>query len=183
MDYLSVTEVLSPYQDFSKVPEARLEAARIRGTVVDKFCKLYAKGIWPVVPEEYRGYFESFKKWWLTVVDLTKPIDMDPELVDENFGFIGHPDFILTLKREDYRSVWDLKTPVIHYPTWRAQLAAYKHLANIEQVERDEFLIGRCGSVMLDSKGKKPKVHSYEDNARDFAAFLAALTAHRFFRR
>jgi len=178
--YPSVTEVLSHYQDFSRVSESRLEAARIRGTVVDRFCKLYANGLWPVVPEIYEGYFVSFKKWWLTVVDLTKPVDMDLELIDENWGFIGHPDFILTLKGEDWRSVWDLKTPVAHYPTWKAQLAAYKHLGIRAKLLNSN---SRCGSVMLNANGRKPRVEPYEDNKRDLAAFVAALTAHNYFKR
>ena len=176
MKFYSVTEILSPYQDFSKVPEYRLERARIRGTGVHKVCLLYARGIWPVVPSEYQGYFESFKKWWYTAVDLLHIIEVEPELKDENYGFMGHPDLILTLKGEPFTSVWDLKTPVNHYPTWVAQLAAYKHLAL--QVSS----VNRCGSIMLDANGKKPKIREYQDDKRDFAAFLAALTAHRYFR-
>lgn len=176
MKYLSVTEVLSPYQDFSKVPESRLEAARVRGTGVHKVCLLYARGIWPVVPSEYQGYFESFKKWWLTVVDLTEPIYVEPELVNEEYGFVGHPDLILTIKGEEFASVWDLKTPTTRYTVWSGQLAAYKHLAL--QIAS----VNRCGSLMLNAIGRKPKIKEYVDIKRDFAAFLAALTAHKYFR-
>ena len=172
MKFYSVTEVLSPFIDFSQVPESRLEAARIRGTGVHRVCLLYAQGLWPVVPSEYEGYFESFKKWWLTVVDLTLPIEVEPELKDEEFGYLGHPDLILNIKGEKFHSVWDLKTPTTHYPTWKAQLAAYRHLAPGSN---------RAGSIMLDANGRKPKVKEYQDDARDFAAFLAALTAIRYF--
>lgn len=179
MKYLSVTEVLSPYQDFSKVSERRLEAAQIRGTGVHKVSLLYAGGFWPVVPDEYRGYFKSFMSWWITAVDVTRPVLVEPELKDPDLGIIGHPDLLLFLKGDPLRSTWDLKTPTAHYPTWKGQLAAYKHLGIKNKLINPG---SRCGSVRLDANGRKPKPKDYEDDKRDFAAFLAALTAHRYFR-
>ena len=178
MKYLSVTQVLSPYQDFSNVPPYRLEAASIRGTGVHKVSLLYARGLWPIIPAEYEGYFESFKKWWETAVNVTKPIIVEPELKDEELGFIGHPDLFLHLKGDSLMSTWDLKTPVLHYPTWKGQLAAYKHLGVKRGLLKPE---SRCGSVMLNASGRKPKVQEYRDDKRDFVAFVNALMAHRYF--
>jgi len=115
----------------------------------------------------------------LIAVDLTKPILVEPELTDPELGIIGHPDLILTLKGELLASTWDLKTPLNHYPTWAGQLATYKHLG-IKNKLLDPH--SRCGSIRLDPNGRKPKPKDYEDDKRDFAAFLAALTAHRYFR-
>jgi hypothetical protein len=61
---LRVTEILSPYNDFSHVPADVLEAAAARGTEVHLFCAAYAQGIWSAPPAEIAGYCDSFRAWF-----------------------------------------------------------------------------------------------------------------------
>ena len=70
----------------------------------------------------------------------------------------------------------DYKTPIIESPTWCGQLAAYDELARVN----DKPVI-RCGSLMLKKDGGIAKFKEYKRDGRDLAAFLAALTAFRFF--
>ena len=44
----SVTQVLSPFADFSQIPEGVLEYASWRGTEVHRLCACYAKGL-PII--------------------------------------------------------------------------------------------------------------------------------------
>lgn len=171
----SVTKVLSLYQDFSMVREDILLAAQYRGTVVHRACFALARGLWAPVPPEYAGYVESFKKW----LEIIKEIHfIEPEIIDENYGFVGHPDIMVTIKGDSQVSIWDLKTPAIESPTWKGQLAAYMHLV----VEVLRLPIGRCGSLVLNKDGKLPKAKEYQDSPRDLNAFLGALTAYRYFK-
>ena len=57
----SVTTVIGPWQDFSRIPPGVLEHASSRGTAVHEVCAVYSRGLFAVVDdEEVRPYFESF---------------------------------------------------------------------------------------------------------------------------
>lgn len=175
MKVLSVTEILSKYQDFSNVPEDRLALACERGTAVHSYCAAYAKGLWVSVPADAEGYCKSFQTWFDEYVE--EVLLVEEELADETLGFIGHPDLIARLKGDDTATVTDLKTPVALQAVWSAQLAAYRHLARV----RYGPMVDRCGSLRLDPKGKPAKFKGYSDSRRDFMAFQNALYAHKYF--
>jgi len=174
MRYYSVTQVLSPFVDFSKIPEGVLSAATARGSDVHRICAMIARGLWVKdIPEECRGYVESYRHWLDRAVD--EVLAIEEELRDENYGYVAHPDLIVRMK--DIRSVTviDLKTPVALRRTWQAQLSAYLHVA----ARRYEAM--RAGSLRLDPKGGIAKMEWYQDSKRDFAVFLSALNTFRYF--
>jgi hypothetical protein len=72
--------------------------------------------------------------------------------------------------------VIDYKTPVAESRTWRAQLAAYCYLA--------KPVVGEVGgmALMLSPNGAAARAIHYQYQAEDFAAFVAALTAYRYFK-
>ncbi len=89
MRYLpTVTEVIEPWVDFSRIPAAKLQAAQERGTAVHEVCTLYARGIWPAVAPEYAGYFDSFRRWYDKVVD--ELILAEERLFSEAHGYCGY---------------------------------------------------------------------------------------------
>jgi hypothetical protein len=167
--YPSVTEVLSKYQDFSSVPEDRLAFACERGTAVHKWCAAYARGLWIPVPETGPGYCKSFQQWFDEYVEQV--IFVEREMICNIYGFMGHPDLGCIMKGDNDISVVDLKTPIAVQQIWRAQLAAYLHLSKTR----------RAFSLRLRPDGSKPLLNEYTDTKRDFQAFLAALTAHKYF--
>ncbi|MBU0907199.1 MAG: hypothetical protein KKE05_03520, partial [Nanoarchaeota archaeon] len=61
---VSVTQALNVLKQVYPVSEDVLEAAQTRGTIVHKACASYAKNLWVTVPEEYQGYFNSFRNWF-----------------------------------------------------------------------------------------------------------------------
>lgn len=168
--YPSVTQVLSPFIDFSMVPEGILLAATERGKEVHLICAAIANGYWtPTAPKEIAGYINSFCKWFACMVE--EVIFSEKEFVDQDYGFIGHPD--LGLRINGKFAVVDLKTPAVLQAVWKGQCAAYKHLTKFELT----------GTLRLDRNGKTAKMDWYEDDKRDFAAFLAALTAFKYFKK
>jgi hypothetical protein len=74
--------------------------------------------------------------------------------------------------------IWDLKTSKAVGKTWCAQLAGYRNLA----LENGYDRIGRVGSLRLKEDGGMPLADEYQYSDRDFAAFLSALNAYRYFK-
>ncbi len=104
----SVTEVLSPWQDFSRVRPDVLEMARDRGSKVYQICAALALDLWvPEVPAECAPYIDSFLGWFPVV---EKVVAVEPELVCPKFRFKGHPDLICVIRGDK---------GLVHYGTLR----------------------------------------------------------------
>lgn len=174
----TVTQVLSPFADFSGIRPEVLAHAAERGTRVHQACAAIARGLWTVPPDdECRGYVQSFRGWFEQAVD--EVVLVEAELVDEALGFKGHPDLICRIRGDERPSLIDLKTPATKNRLWRAQLAAYRHLARIHGYDVD-----RTASLRLKKDGGHPIFDEYDprESSQDFAAFLSALNAYRCFK-
>lgn len=175
MKYVSVTQALSPWVDFSGIPSDVLSAACRRGGVVHAAAASYARGLWiRSLAPSYQGYFESFKNWFDKYVD--KVLLVEIRLSCDVYGIIGKPDLVCILIDGRYVVV-DHKTPVSEKPTWKCQLAAYRYL-----VSTTSLGIPECMSLILKGDGSPAKACPYQYSDDDFAAFLAALTAYRYFK-
>jgi len=175
MKSYSVTTVLGVFADFGFIRSEVLEAAIARGNAVHAAAATYAGGMYvPPLPREYRGYFDSFKGWFDSRV--RRVIFIEKRLYNVVYYFDGQPD--LGCELADGRLVVvDYKTPAAESPTWKAQIAAYCDLAE------DEFGGDWDGmSLRLRRDGKPAIANVYDSHGNDFAAFLAALTAYRYFK-
>lgn len=172
----SVTEVLSPWADFSHIPPDRLEAAAERGTAVHNACFAYAAGLPTVgLRADVEPYVISFRRWFDRVVD--RVILCEERITDDRHGYHGEPDLLIAAKHAENILI-DAKTPVTKIKTWRVQLAAYKNLCE----NYTSLPIDRVGSLRLSPDGKTPKMDYYDYQAQDFNVFLSALNAYRFFK-
>lgn len=174
--YVRVTEVLSPYNDFSKVPPQRLEEAKIRGTVVHDFCELYALDLLiEPIPFEYKLYFDSFVAWFETYVDYV--INAEERIYHPIYKFCGKYDLLCKLKGDDRIVLVDYKTPFNHHKAWQLQSAAYYIL--LQEVRK--INVERRLTLRLNGVGNPAKVTEYTNHQRDCAMFLDALRLHYFF--
>ncbi len=179
MDLPSVTQVLSTYTDFSRVDPFVLLHATERGQSVHRISAGIARGLWvPRVPPDQQGYVESFREWFLTAVE--RVIFVEKEFICTCHNFVGHPDLGVVLKGDTCITIPDLKTPITEGPTWKGQSGAYLHL--VEEHGGYDLPALRAGSLMLDPKGKQAKLIEHTNSATDFNAFVAALTAWRYFK-
>lgn len=171
----SVTTILSPWSDFSRVPDDVLAHAAERGTLVHQACACRLIGLWSFpVPVEIRGYLDSFEQWMPVVADV---VLCEEELADHDYGYMGHPDLICRLQGDDALSVIDFKTPLSKSKSWRPQLAAYRELA----VKRGHD-VRRVMSVRLKKDGGRPIVNESTGTvAHDFAVFRNALACWKYF--
>jgi hypothetical protein len=170
----SVTEILKPWSDFSRIPPAILEAASIRGTAVHDVCATIAKGL-PVlnIPDECAGYVESFQRWFDLVVD--EVLLVETRLVDTDFGYHGEPDLIVKAKHGEI-ILADNKTPLQLLKAWQLQCSGYFNLA-----DKNGYRPEKSGSLRLDKNGGIAKMTYYDNSLQDFNLFLQALTLFRFF--
>jgi len=170
----SVTEILKPWSDFSRIPPTVLEAAALRGTAVHEACANIARGLLVMnMPPEVKGYVASFQRWFdFLVADV---LLVEERLIDTAFGYHGEPDLIIKAKHGEI-ILTDNKTPVQLVKAWRLQCAGYVNLAIKNDIKPD-----RTGSLRLSPDGGIARMDYYENSLTDFNYFLQALNLHRFF--
>jgi hypothetical protein len=175
MQSYPVTTVLGVYTDFNAIRPDILEAAKLRGNAVHGAAAAYAKGLFvPPLPFDWQGYFDSFRRWFDACVK--EVLFVEKRFFDEIFLYDGKPDLGAVLK-DDRRVIVDYKTPVAEYPTWKSQIAAYCELA--KKTYPPEF---EAVSLRLKKDGGAAKATVYDFSQNDYAAFLSALTAYRYFK-
>ena len=174
MIYPSVTQVLQPFNDFSKIPADVLERSALRGTLVHDTCANIARGLLVMnTPPEVEGYVNSFRRWFdLMVADV---LLVETRLVDLEFLYHGEPDLIIKAKHGEIILV-DNKTPVQLVKTWRLQCAGYVNLATKNGMRPD-----KAGSLRLSPDGGIARMTFYENSLTDFNYFLMALNLYRLF--
>ncbi len=174
---ISVTTALSPFNDFSAVPPAVLEEAKVRGSMAHNLFASHALGLWiPSVPDNCIGFFDSFKRWFDSTVD--EVIAVERRIVHPVYHFTGQLDLLCIIRGDSGLMLLDHKTPLALYKSWRLQVSAYKKLADLEYPN-----ITRTGSLRLSREGKRAKLEEYSGTVeRDFAIYLNCLTAVNFFK-
>ena len=183
-EYPSVTQVLSPHIDFSMVPPTVMEIATARGSMVHDICAQHAQSEWvppDLIREDCKGYFDSFLQWF----ELVKTVHLvEEELIDEVYGFCGHPDMIVTMIGTKWPRVVDLKTPVTRAKAWKLQIAAYNRLAEqgfLSVSVIKDYRVKQSGTLRLSPKGRAPNYDEYTDSAEDFNVFLSCLYSWKYF--
>jgi len=181
MKMISVTRALGVYSDFSMIPPHVLEMAALRGTDVHMACASYALGLFiPRMESDRQGFFQSFKSWFDSYV--LNVFYVEAEFINEVFGYLGHVDLVCELIDHRFLVV-DYKTPVTEAPTWKSQLAAYKDVVDIRMIKDHGRPTDGSMSLQLNKEGKPAKAITYQYQDADFAAFLSALNAYRYFKK
>ncbi|MFA5284864.1 MAG: PD-(D/E)XK nuclease family protein [Smithellaceae bacterium] len=176
MLFPSVTQVLSPFVDYSMIPADVLERSCLRGTAVHDACATIARGL-PVMNRtpETAGYVDSYKRWFDLIVD--EVLIVETRFVDIDFGFNGEPDLVIRAKNQEIILI-DNKTPVQLIKSWRLQCAAYCAL-----VSKNGIVPARSGSLRLHPDGGIARIDYYQNSLEDFNMFLQALNLYRYFNR
>jgi len=176
MTYPSVTQVLGPWQDFSRVCPDKLAAACERGSVLHRAFASHALGLWkPELPPEYQGYFNSFARWFDNTVEET--LTVEGQLFCKKYRFCGHPDWIGIIKGDKSPTLIDWKTGQVQMKGHRLQIAAYHHLA------QEAYGVKRVLLVHPKPDGKVAKVPEHSGTlAHDFSLFLNALAVFKYFK-
>lgn len=175
-NYLRVTEVLQPYNNFENIPPHILHNACERGTKVHRYCELYAMDeYFPEPAEELQGYVESFTQWHDEVID--KVLYLELRLYNDLYRITGAVDMIAVLKGDRAPTVIDYKTPATESKSWALQTAAYQFLADGYEGIKPTRRI----ALQLRKSGNPPKVIEYTDFEKHWNIYKGMLAAKRFF--
>lgn len=173
----SVTQVLKPLYDFSRIDPALLQAKAALGTAVHRACELLDNCDLDEDSEDGRaalaplaGYLAGYKKFQAD----KKPVVLENEtrMFHPVHKFAGTIDRRLQLDGH----VWDidLKTTAALSPVVGLQTAAYSEMFKANgHAER-----ARRGALRLFPDGSY-KLHEFKDPS-DFSVFLSLLSVQRF---
>lgn len=179
--YTRVSEILSPYSDFSNIDPQVLANAADRGTRVHKLCELYIKNLMiePVesLDTELQGYFKSFVNW--CDLALHTPIDAEARYYCDELKITGQIDLVAMLNDSNKAVIIDIKTPQNSSKTWNLQTAAYMYLYN----QTLDIPIHRRGCLLLNKNGGLATFIEYTDFEREFELFKQAINLYNFFNR
>ena len=174
--YNRVTEILTPYKNFTGVAPSVLANATSRGSITHDFCELYALDMLIEIPPPHVNPFvESFKQWFDEYVDQV--IMTETRINHPKYRISGQFDLLLKFKGSDALVLADYKTPETADKTWVLQTAAYMIL--LEDILG--IKVDRRICVMLDREGKYPKVIEYTNHERDKRLYINQIEMFRFF--
>jgi len=185
--YPRVTTILNiihrPELERWRAELGNVEADRIRedmaqiGTSLHHICRLFNQDQSFEIPatSQIGQMFSTYRQWFEMVVDTV--IETERLVVSKKFGYAGTLDLLAVLKGDTTPSVIDLKTSKDFWPTMALQLAAYREALLEEGREVDRRLVVRIDKL----KTGKLEIKEYTQHARDFNAFLAALSLFRYF--
>jgi hypothetical protein len=183
--YTRVTEILDilTFKDRLAIPPEVLSNAADRGTKIHAYCAAILQDAWlPDIELEYEPYVNEFIKW--KDENLEKLVSVGSRLYDDNLRFSGEYDFIAILKGDKEPVLIDIKTAAKPSKSWPVQLAAYKHLCDINGLKVSQ-------TYNLHLKKKKltaDVIYSaefipYEDSKPFWGIFASALSCYDYFER
>jgi hypothetical protein len=130
--YPSVSEIIAPLVDFSRIPAATLEFARDRGVAVHKACELLDLGTldWTTVDERispyitsYEAFLNSFSLRWTSIEQREHHKTMYYAGTPDRRGIVRE---ILTQGRESTKTILvDIKATYALAPSVQVQLSGY----------------------------------------------------------
>jgi len=185
MYYPRVSEIIGKQtqEAFDAIDPTVLENACIRGTKVHEYCTAYARGYWlPCLEEAYIPYVNAFTQWYDSNVEQTLFSSM--RLYHDDLRYTGEFDMIVVLKDSKKIALLDLKTSATPAKYWPIQLAAYKHLCEINNY-RVEAIFNIHLKKTKTKKGDQVKVidTQYPTLENEWQIFSAALRCYDFFHR
>jgi hypothetical protein len=165
-----VTEILRPYMNLDWVKQEHLERGQARHAAY----AAHLLSTWaPPLPPEDQGSLDSFRRW--ADKNVLETWFVEKSFTDLDLGYTSTIDWggELTICPG---AIGDWKPPSGKGPVTRAQVASYLHNAQKNKVPAEKGFILR-----MDPKGGIAKLEWLEIGSVDFAGFLSALNAWRYF--
>lgn len=161
--FTRVTEVFKPFNGLDKIdPEIVANAAR-RGKRVHDICEGIVKGVDPwEIPDEVKGYVNSFRKWW---DEGQQVLAVEKRFFCSNLMITGQVDYII--QAPEGAVILDLKTTYKPSKTWPLQGSAYAYLAR-----QNGYDIKGIHFLHLSKHGIKPHLYVYDDHFELFKKCL-----------
>lgn len=171
----SVTQVLAPLYDFSRVRDDVLEAKRALGQAVHLACQLDDEGDLDEsslddAVRPYLGGYRLFKSQ-----KLTRVVAAEYRVHHAVLRYAGTLDLLADIDGD--RSLIDFKTPLVINPAVGLQTEAYRHALPPSLLHDAPERPVRRFALQLKADGKY-RLHEFSD-PNDWPTFAAALTLFR----
>lgn len=162
----SVTQILDPFVDLSRIPADVLERKRLIGTAVHAAIELDCAGDLDddSIAPAWSGYFAGWRKFRAEsgfTIEHSERQEYSP------LGYAGTLDLMGELPK--HRALIDAKCTTSLYPTVGPQTAAYAQMVKEPRIKRYALLLTPDGRYNLEPLS----------NPNDLAVFNAALTLHQ----
>jgi len=166
----SVTTVLSPLVDLSRIPRNVLEDARARGTAIHRMIELHAKG--DLDEDNLPQWLQHPFAQWLKFLDQTGfEIDQSEQRVyHAQYGYAGTFDLTGKLRGKRRRALIDIKRSLLAGRVIGFQTAAYANAIDPGSA------FDRYALRLHDDKPYQLEPYQASD---DFHSFLTALAFHK----
>lgn len=173
----SVTQLLTPIQDWSGIPKSVLEAKAILGTAVHRACELDEDGLLDeeTLDERIEPYLRAFKKF--KAEKRPKLLANEKRLFHLTLGYAGTLDRLYEI--DGWPWIIDLKTAVAHNPWVGVQLAGYVGLVEASELKPEKAIVR--GGLNLRPDGTY-RLHPCTDPT-DWPTFVSLLTLHNWRQR
>ncbi len=168
--YARVTEVLQPFADFSHIPYSVLSNKQRIGTNVHDAIHEDILGDFPILEDDERGYFESYKIWEEAI--RPKYIQTECRYYNDEKMITGQIDGLVWIQGEEYPVLVDYKTSASESATWPLQGHIYHWMVS----HSGTILAPRILFLKLDKKGSAPKVYNYQLDMNIRAQGLKAIS-------
>lgn len=179
-------------QERRSIPLDVLANACIRGTKVHDYCAASLKSLWlPEVEPEYKPYLDAFTIW--AEENIYQTLYSNIRLYEDQKKFSGEYDAIVVLKHSKQIALIDIKTSSVASKSWPIQLAAYKHLCEINGYEIETVLnlhLKKSRAAVFDTEKNmitppvvKANQISYVNIIPYWEIFSSALACYNYFDR
>ena len=169
-----VSTILRVLDDaYAGVPPAVLEAAAARGTALHRLCLSYLASMdglceEPIVTPAYRCAYAAFQAW-VKAHDVT-PLAIEHPSISTKYQYRGTPDALVLCGTVP--TVIDLKFTASILRINRVQVQAYRRLDLYAEAKKTVL-------VHINPVTGETQAQTIPNNARDWAAFLNALSVWR----
>ena len=172
--FTCVSNILSMYSDYKKIPEYLLKEASNKSSRILSLCELYSKDKIRT-PSKYDSYIDGFVNWFKQEKVVVH--SLKTKLYCKILEITGTYHMYVTLGDEKTYIV-NIKTCSKKSDAWNLQLAAYQYLFD----ENNHGKLPKKAILHLKNDGKY-KFDVYPNDEKDKDLFFSALKLHRFFKK
>jgi hypothetical protein len=156
-DYIRVTELLKPWQNWGTIPEETLQAKAEIGTNVHEAIAMESMGLpTPNLTEREQRYFDSYLKW--AESELPEYLNTEQRYYDEELKITGQIDAIVAFPGRAQGRILDFKTSSKASPLhWHIQLGWYYLLCKANHINVSDTVM----VLQLKDNGAPAKSYTY----------------------
>lgn len=174
--YRRVSDILSIFQNWAKVPQSILKRAQDLGTNVHEAIEAHLMDRWHPMEENVEKYLESWKIWFSTIPTMTI-LFTETRFNDPILMITGKPDLICEI--DGKKTIVDFKTgSTLHPEIWRLQGTFYRYLLERER----DIAINKFLFMKLHKDGSAPLLFPMEYRESDWTVCREAIRAYEYFK-